>query len=181
MVEDDLELKHNYSIRNAAVHTATMNSMFMQEVASRYPTISCVHVFPGVVITPSYTILAEDWYFPLRYFFTYIMVPIAKLFTLSLPESGQRHLFHATSARYPPAAINGAPAAGSSLPEGVSIAKGADGTEGSGFYSIGWDGEPGGDRAIMDAFLKRDMPKTIWDHTLSIFKRVLGSDQPARA
>jgi len=172
--EADLELKHTFSITNAAMHTSTMNTLALAEVASSHPSISCVHVFPGVVVTPSFATLSEDWYFPLRFLFMRVVIPIAKLFTVSLPESGERHLFHATSARYPPAGVRNPPGAGVALPNGVEVAKGEDWKEGSGCYLLNWNGEPTGDKKLLEEYRKKDMGKRIWEHTQEVFDRVLG-------
>ena len=172
--EDDLELKHSFSVRNAAVHTSTMNTLALAEVASSHPSISCVHVFPGVVITGSFATFSEDWYFPLRFLFMWVVLPFAKLFTVSLPESGERHLFHATSARYPPAGVRDPPGAGVALPKGVEVARGWDRREGSGCYVLIWNGETVGDEKLFEEYRKKDMGKRIWEHTQQVFDRVLG-------
>ncbi|KAL8902825.1 MAG: hypothetical protein Q9207_004351 [Kuettlingeria erythrocarpa] len=102
LTEDDLELRRNFSTRNAAMHTCTMNTLALQEYAATKPTISCVHVFPRVFITNGYDILAEDFPAPLRWMFVRAALPLMKMVISRLEEVGQRHLFHAKSARYPP-------------------------------------------------------------------------------
>ena len=171
LIESDLELRNNFSIRNAAMHTSTMNTLALQEIAATHPTISCVHVFPGVVITNGYEILAEDFWAPLRFMFVNLMLPLMKMVTTSLEESGKRHLFHATSARYAPkeGEVKGVP-----LPEGVKVAEGADGEVGSGCYLLGPYGETVGDRKLLEEYRRRDMGKKIWEHTQEVFERVLG-------
>ncbi len=170
--EADLELKHNFSLRTAAMHTATMNTLALAEIASSHPTISCVHVFPGVVITNAWAILAEEWYAPLRLLFMRVVVPFMELFTVSLQESGERHLFHATSARYPAVGMRDPPNSGVALPKGVEVARGWDQREGSGFYCLNWNGETVGDENLFEEYRKKEMGKKIWDHTQEIFDRV---------
>ena len=171
--EADLELKHTFSMRAAAVHTATMNTLALGELASSHPSISSIHVFPGVVLTGSFTTLSEDWYFPLRFLFHWIVLPLVKPFTVGLQESGERHLFHATSARYPPSGVRDPPGAGVALPKGVEIAKGWDLKEGSGCYVLNWDGEKIGDEKLFEEYRKREMGKKIWEPTQEVFDRVL--------
>ena len=173
LIESDLELKDNFSLMNGATHTATMNTLFLAELASRYSTISCVHVFPGVVITPAFEKFDKDWAAPLRWMFRRVVLPFVGLFCLSLQESGERHLFHATSARYPPASEKKSPSAGVELPKQVKVANGEDGKEGSGCYLLNWDGETLGDPKLLDEYRKREMGKKIWEHTHEIFDRVL--------
>lgn len=184
--EADLELQHNFSLRTAAIHTSTMNTLFLTELAARYPSISCLHAFPGLVITGAFDRLVEDWVFPLPFLFVRVVLPLVKLFTLSLQESGQRHLFHATSARYPPRKCRDRPvdvkgtttgvnsAKGVPLPTGVQVARGEDGREGSGCYLLAWDGETVGDEKLLGNYRQREMGKRIWEHTLEVFERVLG-------
>ena len=172
--EADLELKHTFSFATAAVHTCTMNTLALAELASSHPSISCVHVFPGLVITGGFATFAEDWYFPLRFLFMWVVLPVAKLFTVSLQESGQRQLFHATSARYPAAAVRDLPIGGLALPNEVEVASGADGNKGSGCYLLDWDGEAVGDQKLLEEYRKKEMGKRIWEHTQEVFDRVLG-------
>ena len=173
MDESDLELAKSFTMQSAAVHTSTMNTLALAEIADTHPTISCVHIFPGVVMTKAFVTFAEDWALPLRVFFVHVMIPIFKLFTTSLEESGQRHLFHATSARFPPAGVRGSPGAGVAMPKGMVVAKGENGREGTGCYLLGFDGETVGDQRILDGYRKRDYGKKIWEHTQEVFDRVL--------
>ena len=177
MIEDDLELKHNFSLINGAVHTATMNSLALREISKNHPSISCIHVFPGVVITPSWNRIGEEWIFPLRVFWNYVFLPVTRTLTVSLSESGQRHLFHSTSARYPPASTKDSPDAGVALPGGLQMAEGVDGKPGSGCYLLDQNGEKIGKQKVMDEYEERDMGKKIWEHTQEIFDRVLQNNE----
>ena len=169
--ESDLELAHSYSIRAAAIHTATMNTLALAEIAATHPSISCLHIFPSLVLTKSLEdVLVEDWALPLRLLWAYVVLPIAKLFAVTLSESGQRHLFHATSARYKPTAK---PGAGVPLQQGMTVAIGEDGREGTGCYILSYDGEPVGDQKLFDEYRKKEMGKKIWQHTEEVFDRVL--------
>lgn len=103
-------------------------------------------------------------------------MPLAKPFTVSLKESGERHLFHATSARYPPAGVKNPPGAGVALPDEAEaeVAKGSDWIPGSGCYLLNYDGETIGDKKLLDEYRRRGMGKKIWQHTHEVFGRVLG-------
>lgn len=171
LIESDLELRKNFSLANAAMHTSTMNTLALQEIAAIHPTISCVHVFPGVVVTNGYNILSEDFWAPLRWMFIWTVLPVMKMVTTSLEESGQRHLFHATSAMYPPADEQ---QKDTSSRKDIQVAEGADGMKGSGCYLLGPTGERVGDRKLLQEYRQREMGKVIWTHTLEVFDRVLG-------
>lgn len=171
--EDDLLLQHTFTMQNAAMHTSTMNTLALEEVAATHPTMSCVHVFPGVIVTPAFATFSEDWPLPLRVLFRRVVLPLMKIFTTSLPESGQRHLFHATSARFPPAGVKNPPGAGVARPSGVEVARGADWKDGSGCYLLSYDGEAIGDKELLDEYRQRGMGKKIWQHTQEVFDRAL--------
>lgn len=174
LIENDLELKQDFSMSNAAMHISTKNTLALAKIASSHPSISCIHVFPGVAVTGGFNVLSEDWVFPLRALFRQVVIPLVKLFTVSLKESGERHLFHATSARYPPSGVRDPPAAGVALPSGVAVAKGSDWKEGSGCYLLNYDGETIGDKKLLDEYYERGMGKNIWEHTYDVFGWVLG-------
>ena len=149
-----------------------MNTLALAEIAATHPSISCLHIFPSIVMTKAIgDVFTKDWVLPLRLLWAYVVLPIAKLFTVTLSESGQRHLFHATSARYKPTAK---PGAGVPLQQGMTVAKGEDGREGTGCYILNYNGEAIGDQKLFDAYRKKEMGKKIWQHTNEIFDRVLG-------
>ena len=166
--ESDLLLQRTYSMRAAAMHTGTMNSLALEALAADHPTLSCVHVFPGVVVTPAWDVMAEDWAAPLRWLFRWTVVPLLHLIAVGVAESGKRHVFHATSARYPPSGVSER-GAGVPTPEGVKVAPGADGKEGSGCYLIDWDGEAVKNGKLMADYRKKDWGKKIWEHTQEVF------------
>lgn len=96
------------------------------------------------------------------------MLPVMRVFTTRLGESGERHCFHATSARYPPAETKGE---GVPLPQGVGVAEGADGREGSGRYLLGLQGETVGDKQLLGEFREEGIEGKIWEHTPSVFMK----------
>ena len=172
--EDDLELNKHFSMYTAVMQTATMNTLALAEVASLHPNISCIHAWPGVVLTGAFERLTESWFAPLRVLFLWLVVPLVSLVSpdhVDLRESGERHVFAATSARYPPAGVKDSPGAGVALPGGVEVARGWDTNEGSGCYLLSWNGETTGDAKLLEAYRKRDMGKKIWEHTQEVFDR----------
>ncbi|KAL9594656.1 MAG: hypothetical protein Q9219_006917 [cf. Caloplaca sp. 3 TL-2023] len=171
LIESDLELRDNFSMRNAAMHTSTVNTLFLQGIAAKNPTVSCIHIFPGVVVTKGYNLLAEDSWPQLRWMFVWLALPVMRVLTISLDESGQRHLFHATSARYPPAEGS---EKGVTMPRGLGTVEGSDGKVGSGCYLLGPKGETLGDKKLLEEFRKKETGKKIWEHTMEVFERVLG-------
>lgn len=71
VIEDDLDLKHNFTLRNANRHITEFNSLAVERFAQKYPDIGFIHAGPGVVKTG---IMRElPWYIravsaPLMYF-----------------------------------------------------------------------------------------------------------------
>lgn len=152
-----------------------MNTLALQEIATTHPSISCVHVFPSLVITPGFRTFAADWPGWARALFEWIVLPCVKLFTVGLPESGERHAFHATSARYPPAHFKDEAGAGVPLTAGVEVAQGSDGQTGSGCYLLNYNGEVVGDKKLLKDYRKKDWGKKIWEHTQEVFNKAEGS------
>lgn len=51
LIEEDLGLKNNYSLRNANRHFVTMISLATERFAQLYPSVSFSHIYPGFVKT----------------------------------------------------------------------------------------------------------------------------------
>ena len=98
------------------------------------------------------------------------MLPLMRLFTVGVEESGERHLFLATSARYPPADVYGREV-GVALPEGSQMAQGSDWEVGSGCYLVGLNGETVGNKKLLDSYHELGRDKKIWEYTLSVFEQ----------
>ncbi|EFX06377.1 short chain dehydrogenase reductase [Grosmannia clavigera kw1407] len=97
--DEDLDLRKpgNYSIANAAYHSATMLTLAFEHLARENPRISFVHAFPGVVATP---LLSRGSTGIKRLLMAGIVQPLVSLFSLSVDEAGARALFYLTSDRY---------------------------------------------------------------------------------
>ncbi|KAI4848222.1 NAD(P)-binding protein [Aureobasidium sp. EXF-8845] len=126
---DDLDLKHNYNIVSCAMHSVTMTSLAMEHLAASHRA-SFVHVFPGLVGTNIYT---NSFPQPLAAAYNYGVWPLMYPFSVNIEESGQRHLFHATSEHYP--------ASTTATGDERLAAVGSDGVLGSGAYMMNWKGD----------------------------------------
>ena len=167
--EDDLLLKDTYSVPAGGRHSATMNTLFLREISRKEPTISCLHTFPSLVITPAYEKRHADWWLPFRLFVEWVVVPVFRLLAVSAKESGERNLFHATSAKYPPAGESEPPEAGVALPKGMEKAKGSDGKVGTGCYVLNWNGEEIGNWKLIDDLVAKGNDKLVWEHTFEVW------------
>ena len=159
LIEDDLSLKKHYSLRNCAKHAITMTSLSMQELASSYPATSFVHAYPSAVKTGITRELGTVTSVAVQ-----AMLVLAKPWMVPLSESGERHLYAATSPRFSPREISDA----------TSAAIGADGTPGSGAYLLHWDGSTVGNQKVLQEFRKNETGKLVWAHTIGVFESICG-------
>ena len=103
------------------------------------PGASFVHVYPGLVRTSIYT---NSFPAPLAAVYNYGMWPMMWPFSVNIEESGQRHLFHSTSARYPASKLSTSSGSqGTAIPDNLGVAVGSAGKPGSGAYLMNWKGE----------------------------------------
>ncbi|KAH8430541.1 uncharacterized protein LDX57_008205 [Aspergillus melleus] len=156
---DDLSLETHYSLRNCAKHAITMNSVAMEHLAALYPQTSFVHSFPGVVRTR----LDRDLSGIARSAMS-TLIFLARPWEISFEESGERHLYAATSLRF----------ASQMCGDKVDAAEGSNGMIGSGFYRLDSTGSTYKPSRIMQVYREQGVRGLIWDHTLCVFERVRG-------
>lgn len=142
-------------------HLTTLVTLGMEAVSRSVSDVSIVHSYPGTVKTPFLNHMPEEM--------------MKELTFVPLDECGERHVFLATSARYPPA--NGSFVAVISEPR-AEVALGSNGQVGSGIYSVGVNCE--GPSAVVQEKLaglrKIGMVDEVWKHTEGEFKRVTESE-----
>lgn len=151
----DLDLQHNYTFPNSATHGATMNSLALEELASQNPRLSFIHAYPGLVQTDLIGKLlkgASGWKGYVTNVVSWTLYPILRLISMSEKESGERFLYEATSANF---------------------AVGAEGSELNAFYRVDWTQDRAPQVAQLDKYREEGMPKKVWEHTMSIFEKVL--------
>ena len=147
-----------------------MTDMALEKLAEDAPEVSFVHEYPGAVKTGfgreanSLFVTIASWIMPI----------IGKY--IPIHESGERHLFLATSAKYP-SRTDVETSCGVTTPIGDEVAIGTDGKPGSGVYSVIWDGESAGVKTIQLLQTMRDegMVMKVWNHTEGEFKRIIGA------
>lgn len=121
-----------------------------------------MHDYPGTVKTPFLNYLSEE-------------VLKTKTF-VPLDEIGERHLYLATSARFP-AMKRGSD--GVQQEDGADVALGTTGESGSGVYSLGSDCESASPavRKLLVELRKKEMVEEVWRHTEREFKRITELDE----
>lgn len=162
---DDLDLKTHFSLKNAMSHAITMTDFAFEELAKQHPTVSFVHAFPGGVKTG----FAKESG-PLVKMGVSLILTVAAPWLVGIDESGERHLYASTSARY--RSKNGQEG-------GVDIGsespcKGSAGEYGSGAYLIGWRGEFRANESSLKQLRDKGAGPKIWEHTVHMFSSIRG-------
>lgn len=173
MDSNDWQLKNlpPYAILKQRGHAASMVTLDHQAIAQTAPEVSFIHDFPG----PVRSNLARAGQGAAVSVMRLLFKAIAPLVCIPTVESGDRHVYLATSARYP-AAAGGKDADGVPLTEGEEVAKGTDGKIGSGVYSVDQNGESAGDQVIeiLAGFRRDGIGDKLWKHTEEEFRRITG-------
>lgn len=171
--KDDFQSR-NIPFRNVRGHNVSMTDFMLEHIAQSAPEVSFVHDYPGPVKSG---FGRETNSILMRVAITIFKI-VGPLIYVPTKETGERHLYFATSARYPPMGL-GNGAAGVPMSDGVSVTCGTNGDQGSGVYAIHWDGESAGQKSL-DILLQMrndNMVKQLWEHTMAEFKRVTGSER----
>lgn len=166
---DNLDLKKNFSLWNAANHTITMTDFAFEEMAKANPTVSFVHSFPGGVKT-GYIKEAEIL---LRTAFV-VVATLGSRWMTSLEESGERHLYAATSGRYTASYREEAGVPVGDDPTDKMVMKGSDGRNCSGAYLVGSDGEFRANEKVLKALRDKNAGPKVWEHTMKMFESARG-------
>ncbi|KAI9828097.1 MAG: hypothetical protein M1832_003624 [Thelocarpon impressellum] len=153
-------------------HLGSLLTLSLEALAQKAPDVSFIHDFPGPVKTD----LARDAKGAVMAVLKVAFKIVGPFVYIPNEESGERHLFLATSARYPAGASVDA-SSGVPLADGLAVARGTTGESGSGVYSVGSDGESAGPKveALLAQFRKDGTSEEMWNHTEGEFKRIAGS------
>ena len=154
----DLSLKHTFSLKKCGWHASLMGDFFLESLAQQNPYTSFVHAYPSGVATG---VLRE---LPAGRVLSAVLTPLLRPFMVPLKESGERHLFAATSMRYPPKAE------GEEIEGDVAV--GSDGTKGSGCYWVNWDGEVFPPNQNLERTRGQSAVEKVVQHTEEVFKQV---------
>ncbi|GKZ20912.1 hypothetical protein AbraIFM66951_003829 [Aspergillus brasiliensis] len=167
--EDNFDLTKSWSFTKSNTYGATLNSLAIEHLATAHPTVSFLHVFPGIVRTP---LMNASFGNIGGAILSFLSRPIS----MTPEESGERNLFLSTSAAYPPATPKDPSQLGVPLVPGVDTASASTGKIGGGSYILSYDGSNATREKLMADYRARGFPSKVWDHTLKIFQRVLRSD-----
>jgi hypothetical protein len=162
----------NMSVLKLRGHVVSMTDLALETLAAQAPEVSFINDYPGAVKTG----IGRESNSFLTWFMTFVLMIIGPLIYIPNQESGERHLFFATSGKYPPRVADGA--SGVSVVGAVAVAKGTDGKVGSGVYSIGSDGEEAGPKVVvlLAGIREQGLAEKVWQHTVGEFERITGSE-----
>jgi hypothetical protein len=165
----DLGLVSKFSGSRCAAHSIVMNDFMAEELATREPGTTFIHSNPGVV----YTGISRELPIWARVAVK-ILQPLLSPISVSQEETGARQLFHATSGMFPPAkpAQGLKTASGVGLSGGAEIAEGSTGQRATGAYLLHWNGEVTAKGKFLENYRQQGIAKTIWEHTMGVFKKV---------
>jgi hypothetical protein len=104
----------------------------------------------------------------------WLLVPIIQLFSTHVDVAGERGLFVATSARYPPAQPK-TEILGVALPNGVEVAKASIVTDGkiNGVYLLNENDESTPDAPVMPRYREEGKGKVVLESTIDVWERAL--------
>ena len=152
-------------------HVSSLITLSLEALAKKAPDISFIHDFPG----PVKSNIGRGTKGVAMFMMNAVFKVVGPLIYVPNQECGERHLFLATSARYP-AGTSGDTASGVPLAGGVAVARATSGKSGGGVYSVGSDGESSGPKVekLLANFRKDGMVEKVWKHTEEEFKRITG-------
>lgn len=170
---DDLSLKKHFSLSNAATHAITMTSLSAMELAATHPTTAFVHSMPGFVDTNAARELNPVVRGMLWGMSKVLMVLPSIPAVVPLEQSGERHVYAATSGLFAPRS-----GAGGGPEDGESVAVGADGERGSGAYLLTWNSTvPTKSAPLLKEYAADGVAKKVWEHTLEVFDSICSSPE----
>ncbi|KAF1732504.1 Retinol dehydrogenase 11 [Beauveria bassiana] len=172
----DLSSAKNLGVLARHAHFSSFITLSHAAFATKAPEVSFVHDYPGPVKTGIFRGSTGMTFWLVRA----ILRVIGPLIYIPSEESGERHLFLATSMAFPAAtqkditrAISGVP-----LVDGIRVARGIDGREGSGVYSIDQSCESA-KQAVVEVLTRmgaEGVQDRVWGHTEEVSKRIIEED-----
>jgi NAD(P)-dependent dehydrogenase (short-subunit alcohol dehydrogenase family) len=169
-IDTDNILGRGFPIMKWRNQLAACQTLLLEQVAQREPNVSFIHNVPGIVKS-AIGRDAEGFGLSIMLGITNILGPLIQT---PPDECGKRHVFLATSAMYPPnktGTLDGVP-----LQRGLNMAKGTNGSTGSGVYSVDNNNNSSPTRVETVLALHRNTgtDKIVWDSVVGDFKRITG-------
>jgi hypothetical protein len=174
---NDLEVKNDFDTFKAMANGTTQTTLAFEELAKSNPSITFIHKYPGFVNTgviDKFLATSKGLIAVLATIARWLVLPIVNFFSTTVDEAGERGLFLATSARYPPAKSSTG-FTGITLPKGVKVADSSvikDG-QGNGVYRLGPLDESAPDTEVLPGYRSEGVDSKVWEATLATWERAL--------
>lgn len=154
-------------------HLASLVTLSLEAIAKKAPDVSFIHDFPGSVRSG----LGKDFTGFAIFLLKMVLKIIGPFIYIPTAESGERHVFLATSARYSAGGDGSGDGSGVPLDDGVAVARGIDGIQGSGVYSVDWKGESASPKveSLLDGYRKKGMEDKVWKYIEGDYLRITGA------
>lgn len=168
-----LAKKGKIGILGARGHAASLVTLGLIALERRAPDVAFLHEFPGPVKSG----IGREGNGVMMGLMNVMFKVVGPFVNIAYLECGERHLFCATSARWPAGKMENAEKIGMvSLEGGVGVARGVTGEIGSGVYSVEWDGESAGPKIeeLMAQVEKEGGVGKVWEDLEAEFKRITG-------
>lgn len=169
---DDIQGWKVTKLMESRGHAASMCTLSQEEHAKRAPKVSFVHDFPGFVKTG----IARGTSGPFWMVAKAVTTFVGPLFYIHPKESGERHLYLATSARFPALKTTEKSLDGSQH-TAEATAKGTDGKLGSGVYTVDQNCDSGGSNVdeVLSQLRKDGVGAKLWADTEEQWSRITGT------
>ena len=156
-------------------HASSIVTLSLEAMAKKAPDVTFIHGFPGAVKSG----IARDLKGAPGVILRTVFGVLGVFMYVPNLECGERHLFLATSAKYPPASAGETAASMVPLGDGIAVARGTDGKAGSGVYSIEQNLESAGPKveALLTELRKEGLVEEVWKRTTEEFRRITGVEE----
>ena len=156
-------------------HISSMVTLALEELARRAPEVSFIHDYPGFVKTG----IGRQYKGAAKLLLQASSAMLGPLIFVPEDESGARHVYLATSAKYPSkSGLAGGSGSGVPLGKNTQVGRGTDGEVGSGVYSVGNNNETAGVKVlkILEKLRYEGVDTKAWEHTMKELKRITGAE-----
>lgn len=161
-------------------HATSMITLTLLAIARQAPSVSFIHAYPGFVNTG----MSRELTGIIPAISKVVFAPLMAMLRIPIDEAGERQLYLATSARFPPRDLLQATGTGTSqgsdemipLGKGVHTAVGADGSPGGGVYSVDYEAEGTSEKVqgVLKGLDKDGTAEKVWKHVQEEFVRITG-------
>ncbi|KAI9810591.1 MAG: hypothetical protein M1827_006153 [Pycnora praestabilis] len=154
-------------------HASSIVTLSLEALAKKAPDVSFIHDFPGPVRSG----IARGTTGAVMTIMKGALAILGPMIYIPTVESGERHVFLATSAKYP-AGAGESVASGVPLTDGETIARGTISKNGSGIYSVDAKGESAGPKVeeFLAQLRKEGLVEKVWKNIEDEFLRITGQE-----